>query len=194
MAKKNDTSVYKINRLDQLEVLKSCLRDRICDVVCQAGQLTANEIATRLGIRPTAIYSHLDLLVEVGLLVEGDQVRTNKNFARSFGTPAKYMRFDRESKDPQVQEAIRAILASQLRQAAREFQSATQASSNPECDYPNADFGLGIAWLTAWLDTESIERAKALLNELDEIFMVDEPGPGKTLFALTYIARPVVRK
>lgn len=194
MSKKSDTSVLAISRLDQLEALKSCIRDRICDVVCQAGELTAQEIATRLGIRPTAIYPHLDLLVEVGLLVERDQVRTNKNFARSFGAPAKHLRLDRESKDPEVQAAICAILASQLRQASREFQTAIEAGSCPENGDSIAELGLGIAWLTAWLDSESIKRAKALLDELDELFMIDEPGPGKTLFALTYVARPVERK
>lgn len=190
MCKNSDTSVYIIKDLDQLEVLKSPLRDRICDVVCQAGELTAQEIAKRLGIRPTAIYSHLDLLVEVGLLTEGEQVRTNKNFARSFGAPAKYMRFDRESKNPQVQEAISAILSSQLRQAAREYESATHSTNGSS----QAETGLGIAWLTGWLDSKSISRAKVLLDELDELFMIDEPGPGKTLFALTYVARPVEKK
>lgn len=191
MAKKSETSTYVINRLDQLEALKSCLRDRICDVVCQAGELTAQEIATRLGKKPTALYPHLDLLVEVGLLVERDQVRTNKNFARSFGAPAKHLRLDRESKDPKVQAAICAILASQLRQASREFQAAIQAASRPEQGGSPADLGLGIAWLTGWMDKKAIKRAKALLDELDELFMIDEPGPGKTLFALTYVSRPV---
>lgn len=186
MSKKSDSSVYLINRLDQLEALKSCVRDRICDVVCQAGELTAQEIATRLGIKPTAIYPHLDLLVEVGLLIERDQVRTNKNFARSFGAPATHLRLDRESKDPAVQSAICAILASQLRQASREFQNAIESKSDPD-----HDSGLGIAWLTGWMDTKSITRAKALLDELDDLFMIDEPGPGKTLYALTYVARPV---
>jgi predicted ArsR family transcriptional regulator len=186
MSKKSDSSIYLINRLDQLEALKSCVRDRICDVVCQAGELTAQEIATRLGMKPTTIYPHLDLLVEVGLLIERDQVRTNKNFARSFGAPATHLRLDRESKDPQVQSAICAILASQLRQASREFQNAIESTSHSDQEH-----GLGIAWLTGWMDKNSITRAKALLDELDELFMIDEPGPGKTLYALTYVARPV---
>jgi len=194
MSKKSDTSIYLINRLDQLDALKSCVRDRICDVVCQAGELTAQEIAARLGIKPTAIYPHLDLLVEVGLLVERDQVRTNKNFARSFGTPATHLRLDRESKDPEVQAAICAILASQLRQASREFQNTIEATARPDLDDASADLGLGIAWLTGWMDTKSIQRAKSLLDELDELFMIDEPGPGKTLYALTYVARPVHQK
>lgn len=191
MSKKSDSSIYLINRLDQLEALKSCVRDRICDVVCQAGELTAQEIATRLGMKPTTIYPHLDLLVQVGLLVERDQVRTNKNFARSFGAPATHLRLDRESKDPKVQAAICAILASQLRQASREFQNAIESASHTDQDDAAAELGLGIAWLTGWMDKKSIKRAKALLDDLDELFMIDEPGPGRTLYALTYVARPV---
>ena len=186
MSTKSQSNSFKITRLDQLEALKSCLRDRICDVVRQAGELTAQEIASRVGARPSKLYPHLDLLVEVGLLVEGEPIRTGKNFARVFGAPARGYRFDRESDDPDVREAVCSIVSSQLRQADREF----RAAYNAEDDADSRE-NVSAAWLSAWLDDDGIRKARTLLDQLDELFEKYEPGPDKSLFVLTYVARPV---
>jgi len=109
-----------IQRIEQLDALRSRLRARITDIVYNEGELTVHEIAEDLEVQPTTLYRHLDMLVEVGLLEEAEPVRTTKNFARVFRAPARNISLWPEKVNDEVRHAIALVIESQLKNRSEE--------------------------------------------------------------------------
>lgn len=174
---------------EQIHALKSRLRGRITDVVYHMGQATVHEIADRLGAPVSTLYDHLEILVEVGLLLEGEPVRTTKNFARTYVAPAKQLRFSLNSKDPEIRTAIADVVASQLRFAEKETRVGIVDKGYPVGE---PDSVLRTGSTTGWLSRDDICKLNALLAEAVSLFEQGvDPAPGRQLQAFTFVARPV---
>lgn len=73
----DNNSTYHIRDLDTLHVISDPLRTQIYDL-CAEQPRTVREIAGRLGVPPTRLYYHINLLEKRGLLVV-DETRTVGN-------------------------------------------------------------------------------------------------------------------
>jgi len=172
--------------LEQLDVLRSRLRGRITDLVYSAGELTVAEIAEALVQKPTTLYRHLDLLVESGLLTEGEPVRTGKTLARVFKAPAGTIKFPRETASQAERVAVADVIVSQLRMAAKETRARIE-THGPES-------GVRAGAVVGWLTPEDRERVAELMVEAYEILENGRREEGRTLCGLTFALRPVPRK
>ena len=172
-------------RIDALSALKSRLKARICDILCNEGELTVQALAEQLGAKPQSLYRHLDQLCEIGLIEECDQVRTTKNFARVYRSTVDSISLAPESGTPEELDAIADVIDSQLRHAGKEVRAAL--ASSDEGDSPRVRTNSGIGWLT---DAEEAKVNK-LLDEVARIFREAQQGPKKTLRAYTVAVRPV---
>lgn len=172
----------------QFDALRSRLRGRICDVVYHAGAATVHEIADQLGKPVSSLYHHLDMLVEAELLLEGEPVRTNKNFARTYVAPARRLRFTRDLDVEGVREGIADVAASQLRLGEREFRAALQ---KPGITAGRPTSRVASGSMVGWLDDDQIRQVNSLLNQLASIFDESVQEEGRRLHAVTYVSRPV---
>lgn len=191
MAKKQRSRVHAVFSASEpghLEALRSRLRGRICDVVYHAGSATVHEIADQLGKPVSSLYHHLDMLVEVGLLLEGEPVRTNKNFARTYTAPARRLKFTQDLSDPDVRRGIADVAASQLRLAEREFRAALE-TPGITAGKPTSRVGSGS--MVGWLDDDQIRKVNSLVNQIAEIFDESVKADNRKLHAFTYASRIV---
>ncbi|MFT5424720.1 MAG: putative transcriptional regulator [Phycisphaerales bacterium] len=174
---------------DQIHAMKSRLRGRICDVVYHMGRATVHEIADRLATPVSSLYDHLEILVEAGLLLEGEPVRTTKNFARTVVAPAKQLRFSHNTDDRETRIAIADVVASQLRFAEKETRAAIVERGDT---VGRADSVLRSGSTVGWLSKADIRRLNELLTEVESLFERGTgPEPGRSLQALTVVSRPV---
>jgi len=174
--------------LEQIAALRSKLRARIVDLIYNAGELTVAQIAEELGQKPTALYRHLDHLVEVGLLIEGEPVRTEKNFARVFVGPGDTLAYVPPGEaDEEMREAVAGLIAYELNLAARETARA-YAERIGTVGVPSAH--LKYVSTTGWLSREERARVNALLDEVVAVFSASSHGPGKDLQTISFASRP----
>ncbi len=59
-----------------LSALASATRQRVLAAVASEGPITATALADRVGLTPAAVRRHLDVMVDAGLMLGGDLVRT----------------------------------------------------------------------------------------------------------------------
>ncbi|MFI4873589.1 MAG: winged helix-turn-helix domain-containing protein [Phycisphaerales bacterium JB061] len=189
MAKTKLPAVYVASELDQLAALKSRLRGRICDVVYNMGSATVHEIADQLGVPVSTLYSHLEMLVGVGLLHEGEPVRTTKNFARTYNAPARKLRVTHQTDNEDVREAIADVVASQLRFAEKEFRKAAHSEEFDSAGKPESRVRSGS--VVGWLGAKDVRELNRLMGEVFALFEGTSPGPGRRLQGMTFVSRPI---
>ena len=85
--------VYWMRDKRQLEALVSSRRQDIGDHLSACGPLSAKEIACALGMKPSALYHHLEQLMDVGLIVEVGHRIVNRRTEKLYDTPARKMRW-----------------------------------------------------------------------------------------------------
>lgn len=179
---------FEASTPEQIAAIKSRLRGRICDVVYHMGQATVHEIADQLGRSVPGLYPHLEILVEAGLLLEGEPVRTGKNFARTYVARAERLRMTRDLTNPAVRSGIADVVSSQLRLADREFRASLEMSGVTN---GQPDSRISSASMVGWLNDEQIREVNRLLGEVVEIFDGAVPGEGRSLQGLTFVSRMI---
>jgi len=179
---------HLVLKLKQIDALKSKLRAQIVDLIFNAGEMTAAEIGAELDQKQTTLYRHLDLLVEVGLLIEGEPARAGKALARVFKAPARTLKYqDVEKAPPQMRRAVGDLMAYELRLAAKETAS---AYAEGECTTRVPSAQLNYASVTGWLSAKERARVNELLTEIRTIVQASSHAPGKSLQTITFASRP----
>lgn len=174
--------------LPQLKALSSRLRGRICDAVYQMGTATIHEIAVWLDVPASTLYTHMDLLVEVGLLEEVEATRTGKNLARTFEAPAARLRVCHESEDPETREAIADVVSAQVRFAEKEFRAALAAGESGAGTGASPVRSLS---MVGWLGAREVRELGRLLGEIEALFAGSGPGGKRRCVGFTAVSRPL---
>lgn len=112
---------YLITAPEQLKALVSARRQEIVDHLAAAGKLSVKELADSLGQHPSALYHHLKLLREVGLVRSAGSRITNRRREELFETPAVQMRYGMSVKDPEFRAIFGQLNSAQCRQVDRDF-------------------------------------------------------------------------
>lgn len=175
-----------IQRSDQLQCLVSPVRLDIVDHLAARGPLSIKDVARAIGKRPSALYHHIDQLVEVDLVQEAGTRIVNRKQEKLYSTPSRRMRLKRALSVPEHQEVMADIVAALARQADRDFsQGQKVCSALAEGDHRN----LGFFRLVAKPGSGRLARINMLLDEIGEL-MWDEADEEASSIALTWIMAP----
>jgi len=182
---------YIVKSPKQLLALASPGREDIIDAVAVRGPCGVSEMARFLGRSRHALYYHVRMLRDCGLLVEtlveGKGVKPTAHYDLP-GRPI-LVRYDLGS--PKTRRAVIAIGKVRLRAGQRGFVRAC-SSSTAVVEGPRRN--LWVAHWKGWLTAKDLEKANRLLNELVDVFT---PPTGASLFSrlpyeLTFAIAPVI--
>lgn len=177
-----------ILREDQLECLVSATRTDIVDHLAAHGPLSVRELAKAIGMQPSALYHHLELLVAVDLVREEGSISSNGKAEALYATPSRRMRLRRALEDPHHAPTMRKIVATLGRRAERDFARGIEA----DCARAGSqDRNLGFFRLVNRMDRQRLGRLNALLDEVAEL-MWEEPQEDGELVTLTWVMAPLV--
>lgn len=115
------SKVYYTREPRQLELLVSARRGEIVDYLAGTGQATIKQVADALGMRPSALYHHFQLLEEVGLVLDAGTRMEHGKPARLFKTPGVQMRWGIGLLDPKHAKLWHKLNSAQARQSERDF-------------------------------------------------------------------------
>ena len=121
-----------INQPAQLKALGSNVRLLITDWLLTHGPLSARELARNMGLRRTAIYHHLKVLLAAGLVEKAEDLDGDK-----FRPVAVTYRIDRAQNNPEWNEALGEMANCVLRGLSRGFRAAYLDPSVVRSDDPN---------------------------------------------------------
>ena len=144
MARKSQT--YWVLQRKQLRTLVSQRRLEIIDRLVAAGPLSAKELARLVGAKPSALYHHLQQLVEVGLVVEAGSRVVRRRREVLYMTRAPRIRLYRALRDQNNAREMAGITTTMTRQMKHDFRRAIRS---PDARPSGALQNLGFARLVA---------------------------------------------
>jgi len=150
----------------QLETIASPRRQDMLARLAACGPLSIRELAEQVGARPTALYHHLEKLLEVGLVVEaGSRLRNRRR---------EQLRLSRAHRDPKHAAAVADIVSAQTRQLARDFRGGQISSARAD---DGDERNLTFFRLVGRPSAQQLGRINACLVELTELmFEANQPG------------------
>jgi predicted transcriptional regulator len=188
-AMKNRPYIVKSHK--QLLALASPGREDIIDAVTVRGPCGVSEMARFLGRSRHALYYHVRMLRDCGLLVETQVEGKGVKPTAHYDLPGRpiLVRYDLGS--PKTRRAVIAIAKVRFRTGQRGFVRAC-SSSTAVVEGPRRN--LWVAHWKGWLTAKDLEKANRLLNELVDVFT---PPTGASLFSrlpyeLTFAIAPVI--
>ena len=182
---------YVVRSPKQLEALASPGREDIIDAVTVLGPCGITEIARFVGRSRHALYYHVKVMRDRGLLVEtlveGKGVKPTAHYDLP-GRPF-LVRYDLSS--PKSRRAVIAIGKARFRSGQRGFVRAC-SSSNAVVEGPRRN--LWVAHWKGWLTMGDLEKANRLLAELVDVFTPTEADSKKdrSPHELTFAVSPVI--
>lgn len=179
----------RISDPEQLEALVSAVRQDIVDTLLSQTHMTVRELARHLGMRPSALYYHLDELLRVGLVSREERVRGDGRTEACFAADHDRLEIDYRRDDPANLEAVTRVVSSILRLADRDF---GRGVTHPDARASGPARNLWGARGKAWLREEDLERANEILGELSTLFQRrPTEAEESTLCAVTWVLTPV---
>lgn len=182
-----DADTYWIMEPRQLAEMASARRQDIVDRLAATGPLSIKELAAQIGARPSALYHHVEKLLEVELIVEAGFRIVHRKREQLFATRAKRMRILRALVDGTHQPLMERIVASLTRQMERDFR-AGGVSPVREADGPGRNYGF--FRLIGRPGPDDLARINACLAEVAEILWDkgDEKAP---IVCLEWVMTPL---
>jgi DNA-binding transcriptional ArsR family regulator len=146
-----------------------------------------HEIAGWLGVPESTLYEHLAALETAGLILEGESVRTTKNYARTYEAPASTLKITHSAPKPETRAAISDVVSSQLRLASREFHDSLVKDNLPA---GTPDDTVDSGSVVGWLSERQIKEVNKLLGRVMKIYAESSPSESRQLHAITWVTRP----
>ncbi len=151
------------------------------------GPSTVSELAEHTGMRSTAVYAHLDRLLDVGLVRECGRRKTGRRDGIVYELTHRRttVRYDRN--DPAAVDRTCRYTRMVLRRAAAETcESFTSLKARAQGKLRDTKVSYGRTLLAP----DELEHANALLEELRELFDGTRSPEGRKAYALTVALRP----
>lgn len=121
MTDKADDNIYWITRREQYECLMSARRMDIIDLLANTGARSIREIARLMGVKPSSLYHHIDLLLDVDLIeISGTRV-VNRRQEKLYKAPGSTLKYGLSFDDPLAFTLYSRIGDVQARQSARDL-------------------------------------------------------------------------
>ena len=180
------TPYYVLDK-SQLQCLASAVRLDIVDHLAAYGVMAIKELATSIGKKPSAIYHHLKMLEEVGLIHEAGTRVVNRKSEKLYMTPSRRMRLSKALADEANAGVMNDIVSVLCRQTDRDFsRGADGASVRRSGPHQNLRFFRLVNRPSA----AGIKEINAKLDEIAEILW-REPDPERPMVALTWVMTPL---
>jgi predicted ArsR family transcriptional regulator len=182
---------YWIERPDQIRALSSPLRHEIGDRLAAQGPLTVRELATALGIKPTAVYHHLKELAAVGLVLRVGERREGGRPAAAYATVAPLMRMARAARRPGNRKALAQAGAAAATQAGRDY---AKGFAPGHWAIEGAGRNHWFFRMVAAPSKKRLARINQLLDELATLVWTPDPDPGPPMSVAWFLAPLAERK
>src|SRR5688572_27638607 len=112
---------YWIERPEQVEALTSMRRHDIADRLAASGPLSIRELADQIGVQPSALYHHIKIMLDVGLVIGAGSRIVRRKREQLYAAPGKRMRLIRALASGKHQERMDEVVAAMTRQMDRDF-------------------------------------------------------------------------
>jgi DNA-binding Lrp family transcriptional regulator len=184
---KEDAQTYWIMEPRQLAEMASARRQDILDRLAAMGPLSIKELASQIGARPSALYHHIEKLLEVELIVHAGWRTVHRKREQLYAARAKRMRMLRALAEGKQQLLMETIVASLARQMERDFRAGWTLPDR-EADGPGRNYGF--FRLIGRPGADDLARINACLAEVAEILWDrgDEDAP---IVCLEWIMTPL---
>jgi len=172
----------------QVDLLASPLRQRIVGVVASDGPCSAREIASELGLQPSALYYHLRKLTTAGLLVSEGLRSAARRPEEIFRTRGRVVRVRYDVRDRRLRGVIARAVGAALRLAERDFKRGARLA---EARNSGPQRNLAASRTSGWLSRSDLAAVNRHLAEIEAILERGRRGPGRRLQAFTWLLAPL---
>lgn len=184
---------YVVDSPAQLQALASPGREDIIDAVTVLGPCGVTEIARFVGRSRHALYYHVKVMRDQGLLVETQVEGKGVKPTAHYDLPGRpfLVRYDLSS--PKSRRAVIAIGKARFRAGQRGF---IRACSSADAVVEGPRRNLWVAHWKGWLTMRDLEKANRLLAELVDVFTpsIDDKKSDRSPYELTFAVAPVILK
>ena len=174
----------------QIRCLSGARRYDILARLQVAGALSVRELAEWLGAKPSALYHHIQQLLDAGLIRPDGHRVVNRRREQLYAARSRRMRISRDLRRPQVRDSLTEVAASFSRQAERDFRRGF-------ADWPEAADGpvraMGFARAFGRPGAERLKRINALLDEAAALMAEDDGEDGAAAVVLNWALTPASR-
>ena len=173
----------------QIRCLAGARRYDILARLQVAGALSVRELADWLGAKPSALYHHIQQLLDADLIrTDGHRV-VNRRREQLYSARSPRMSISRDLKRAAVRESLTEVAAAFSRQAERDFRRGF-AENGVEASGPGRALGFGRAFGRP--NAERLKRINALLDEAVTLMAQDDGEAGSAL-VLNWALTPATR-
>lgn len=182
---------YVVTQLKQLLALASPGREDIIDAVGVLGPCTVAELGRFLGRSRHALYYHVRVLRDCGLLLETRRMGEGTRATASYDLPGRPLSVRYDLTSERARQAVIRLARIRLRSAARGFVRAC----HPEIaaiEGPRRN--LWVARWKGWLSDQELEEANRHLTRLIELLRHDagRPAARRRCHEITFAIAPIV--
>jgi DNA-binding transcriptional ArsR family regulator len=174
----------------QILCLASSRRQEMVDRLAATGPMSVRELAAALGVRPSALYHHMEKLTATGLAREAGTRTVNRRAETLYATPSARMRLRRALAVPRFHSLIVRTVAGMCRQMERDF-AAGIAQPDAEVEGPRRN--LGFFRLLGSPGPEALAEINRSLDRIAELLWTDRAAAEPTL-VLGWTLAPVRRR
>jgi hypothetical protein len=185
------TRPYIVKSTKQLLALASPGREDIIDAVTVHGPCGVSEIAKFVGRSRHALYYHVRVMRDHGLLVETQVVGEGVKPTAHYDLPGRPFLVRYDLSTPKSRRAVIAIGRARYRSGLRGF---VRGVSSPGAVVKGPRRNLWVAHWNGWLTHRDLEKANRLLHELVAVFTPsggDSKG-SRSPYALTFGIAPAI--
>lgn len=189
MTKSSDDNTYWITRREQYECLMSARRMDIIDLLANTGPRSVREIAGLMGVKPSSLYHHIELLLDVDLIEISGTRLVNRRQEKLYQAPGRSLRYGLSFDDPLALSLYSRIGDFQARQSARDLRRGLQT------DAVVAHGPTKNTWvfrLVGAPDDVTMEKINHHLQEIAKLFW-SSAGQDNPLVVMSAIMAPVAR-
>lgn len=171
----------------QLSAMRSPRRHDIIDRLAASGPMSIRMLAAGIGAKPSALYHHIDKLLELGLVVEAGARVTRRKREQLYTTPAPKMRMARALAAGNEPALMAEIVGSLTRQMARDFDA---GAASPVKTAEGEGRNYGFFRLVGRPSPAQLARINACLLEVSEILWKSGDSDGD-LLCLGWVMAPI---
>ena len=191
-ATEQPAELLRIDSLETLRMLTDPLRMRIMSLFADrhGAPVTVKQVAGQLGVKPTRLYYHVNLLEEHGLLLVASSRVVSGIIEKSYVAAARSITVDPAllTVNPASREATAATVMALMQATASEIaDSIAVAVGQSEAQLRQMRIGKSSAHLSPEAHAEFFRRLTELVDEFEEKYGThgDEP-PNRALFVAYY--------
>lgn len=187
MTQSTEENVYWITRREQYECLMSARRMDIIDLLANTGARSVREIASLLGVKPSSLYHHIELLLDVGLIELAGSRLVNRRQEKLYQTPRASLKYGLKFDDPLAFALYSRIGDVQARQSAKDLRRGLKTQA-VVADGPGKN--TWIFRLVGSPDPEALAKINSHIEEIAKLFW-DSAGQDNGLVVMSAIMAPV---